>query len=77
MNSDGTIPNDVYSNCIQLPVLVLSVFVLPSLKRNCCTEDRRENRTWRYDTYRVNTTNVFGFSVLLSIATVWVIWFAY
>ena len=68
MNSDDSIPNDVYSNCIQMPALLVSIFVMPSLKRNCCVEDHRSNTTWRYDTYRITVTNIIGFSVLLSIA---------
>ena len=68
MNSDRSIPNDVYSNCIQIPILLVGVFVLPALKRNCCVEDHRGNTTWRYDTYRVTVTNLFGFSLLLAIA---------
>ena len=68
MNSDKSIPNDVYSNCIQIPTLLASIFLLPSLKRNCCVRDHRSNTTWRYDTYRVTVTNVIGFWLLLSVA---------
>ena len=70
MNSDQTIPNDVYANLIQFPILVASAIVIPAIKRNMCQTDIRCKPTWRYDVYKITVSNVVGFSLLTCIAMI-------
>ena len=70
MNSDHSIPNDVYSNCLQIPVIIACTWIIPSIKRNLCCNDQRDHKIWRYDVYRMCISNMVGWSLLISIAMI-------
>ena len=55
-----SLPNDVYSNLIQFPIVFVCCILVPILKTYCCKESRHK-LVWRYDVLRHMICNVSTF----------------
>lgn len=65
----SSLPNDVYSNLIQVPLFLGCCVLVPVFKRALVSDNRRK-QVWRYDVLRHMVCNVTAFAFILGIAIV-------
>jgi len=64
------IPNNTYSNLIQIPVFLACTIVLACVKRRITGDDRRDNATFRFDIIRQMCVTMCAISTMIAIAIV-------
>ena len=64
-----SLPNDVYSNLIQIPLVFVCCIVLPVLK-SYCVKENRPRQVWRYDVLRNFLCNLTSLAFILGVAIV-------
>lgn len=64
-----SLPNDVYSNLIQIPLVFACCILLPVLKCYCVTENRPK-QVWRYDVLRNCLCNLTSLAFIIAVAIV-------
>ena len=62
------IPNNLFANLIQIPVVLLSTLIAAAIKRRCIDDDTRTRLVWRLDIIRQTIVSVISMSLLISIA---------
>ena len=65
----SSLPNDIYSNLLQIPLFIGCTLVLPAIKRYFMVDLRRKP-VWRYDVLRYMICNVIALTFILMIAIV-------
>ena len=65
------IPNDVYSNLMQIVVLGIATVVPAAMKRRCIDNDRRCRKQWRMDVIRQIVLTISAMATLMAIAIVY------
>ena len=66
---ESSLPNDIYSNAMQIPLFIGCTLILPALKRYFI-EDHRRKPVWRYDVLRYMICNAVALTFILAIAIV-------
>ena len=64
------IPNNLYSNLIQLPVVLLSTLVVAAAKRRWVDNDHRTRLVWRLDLMRQFAASACAMATLVAIAII-------
>jgi hypothetical protein len=62
------IPNNLFSNLIQIPVVLFGTIVAAAIKRRCIDVDTRTRLVWRLDIVRQTLVSVVSMALLISIA---------
>ena len=66
---DSGIVNTWASNLLQIPLTLICTFGAGIIKRRCCDRAERPRRTWRHDMLRQTSSSIYGFTMILIIAT--------
>ena len=62
------IPNNLFSNLIQIPVVLFGTIVAAAIKRRCFDVDTRTRLVWRLDIVRQTLVSIVSMTLLISIA---------
>ena len=66
--STHVLPNDVWANFVQLPVIIVSLLLPAAIKRRFCDRTERVTSAWAADFWRLLTTNCVSLAMLVTIA---------
>lgn len=66
--STHVLPNDVWANFIQIPVIIVSLLIPAAIKRRFCDRAERITSAWAADFWRLLTTNCVSLAMLVTIA---------